>query len=503
VDIATHDLGLDVIYGDTDSVMINTSSTDLALVKEIGERVIKKVNETYKALVLDRDGIFSSMLLLKKKKYAAVVIEEIDGDLIRKRELKGLDLVRRDWCPLSKKTGMFVVDKILSGKKSEEIVHSIHDELRTLATHMRQGKKMMEEYVVTKSLSKKPQDYPDVKNQPHLQVALRMVAANMPVNVGDHIPYIICKAGGGTEDKSCAQRAHHPDEIFRSEGALLVDIEWYIEHQILPPIKRLCEPIDGTSGAQLAACLGLDTIKHSLRSDADAVLSDNWGFVARSRMDFIDRFRSCSRLISVCKDCMVEAHFPDPAPYLDGCDHSIKCNECGSAFFGHCDGERFRRCMVSRSLAVSGGFWAYRNLLILLFDTQLPPGFDFYSPSTQSNLVTALVRKALDSYYDSWLQCDDATCARRTVRQSVRGYVCTGNCHGKMLPVFDPSALYTQMKYFERIFAADEQKHHEVRSFIIHELKKLRRRVSGIVDDNAYAWVRPSLWTTVFENTSK
>jgi DNA polymerase alpha subunit A len=30
VDQATNQLGLDIIYGDTDSVMINTNSTDLA-----------------------------------------------------------------------------------------------------------------------------------------------------------------------------------------------------------------------------------------------------------------------------------------------------------------------------------------------------------------------------------------------------------------------------------------------------------------------------------------
>ena len=42
---------------------------------------------------------------LKKKKYAAVVIKEENGTITYEKELKGLDLVRRDWCPLSKDTG--------------------------------------------------------------------------------------------------------------------------------------------------------------------------------------------------------------------------------------------------------------------------------------------------------------------------------------------------------------------------------------------------------------
>ena len=76
VDIATTQLGLDVIYGDTDSVMINTNITDFKLVNEIGLKVKSSVNKLYESLELDIDGIFKSMLLLKKKKYAAIKIHE-------------------------------------------------------------------------------------------------------------------------------------------------------------------------------------------------------------------------------------------------------------------------------------------------------------------------------------------------------------------------------------------------------------------------------------------
>ena len=73
------------------------------------------------------------MLLLKKKKYAAVVIrEERDGTITYEKELKGLDLVRRDWCPLSKDAGKYVVDQILSGSPREEIVSAIHEYLTEL-----------------------------------------------------------------------------------------------------------------------------------------------------------------------------------------------------------------------------------------------------------------------------------------------------------------------------------------------------------------------------------
>jgi DNA polymerase alpha subunit A len=108
------------------------------------------------------------------------------------KEMKGLDLVRRDWCVLSKETGTFVVEQILSGNPREEIVQSIHDYLSSLAAKIRSGELGLDAFVITKGLNKNPKDYPDCKGQAHLQVALRMLKADIPVNIGDHIPYVIC-----------------------------------------------------------------------------------------------------------------------------------------------------------------------------------------------------------------------------------------------------------------------------------------------------------------------
>ena len=49
---------------------------------------------------------------MKKKKYAALKIENFMSETERKTvcEMKGLDMVRRDWCNLSKIVGKFVLD---------------------------------------------------------------------------------------------------------------------------------------------------------------------------------------------------------------------------------------------------------------------------------------------------------------------------------------------------------------------------------------------------------
>lgn len=75
----------------------------------IYSQVKAEVNKLYKLLEIDIDGVFKSLLLLKKKKYAALVVENHgEGRYSVKQELKGLDIVRRDWCDLAKECGKYV-----------------------------------------------------------------------------------------------------------------------------------------------------------------------------------------------------------------------------------------------------------------------------------------------------------------------------------------------------------------------------------------------------------
>lgn len=58
---------------------------------------------------LDIDGVFKYLLLLQKKKYAAVTMSKgPNGKIILNQEHKGLDIVRRDWCPLASEAGKLV-----------------------------------------------------------------------------------------------------------------------------------------------------------------------------------------------------------------------------------------------------------------------------------------------------------------------------------------------------------------------------------------------------------
>lgn len=125
-----------------------------------------------------------------------------------------------------------------------------------------------------KRLGKDPESYPDAKSQPHVQVAMWLKSRGSAARSGDVISYIFCLGGGGESSKSGqAERAKHPDELRKTGSELVIgkvpsvwcltslnfdssDYEYYLSSQILPPIERLCEPIEGTDRSRLAECLG-------------------------------------------------------------------------------------------------------------------------------------------------------------------------------------------------------------------------------------------------------
>jgi hypothetical protein len=140
-----------------------------------------------------------------------------------------------------------------------------------------------------------------------------MIKNNRRLTVGDHIPYVICEpleADAENSDtkkasKSSTERARHPDEIARSGGILKPDVEWYLTQQILPPVSRLCEPIEGLSQGLIAQRLGLNTSKYTQpRSFGDGELNDDElvNYVPESfksdkeALPDLFRVRSCKRV---------------------------------------------------------------------------------------------------------------------------------------------------------------------------------------------------------------
>lgn len=298
-------LNHNVIYGDTDSIMINTNSQDFEEVYKIGANIKKAVNSIYKNIELDIDGVYQKLLLLKKKKYAAVAVSQKQpGKLEYSYEFKGLDIVRRDWSKIASSTGKIVLDILLSnsGKSMDERVESIYETLSDLGNDLREEKIPLPMLEITKQLTKAPSEYADMSSLPHVQVADRMnTQKNRRFKKGDMIDYIICE---DRTDNPAPKRGYHIDEIKSSAcdeaKKLKVDKLYYLSQQIHPVICRLLEPIEGIDGAVIAEKLGLDP--KDFRSKLKTARNDD---VDGDHMIKTNekKYRECEKFMFPCTGC--------------------------------------------------------------------------------------------------------------------------------------------------------------------------------------------------------
>ncbi|KAI8373058.1 DNA polymerase family B-domain-containing protein [Radiomyces spectabilis] len=401
-------LDLNVIYGDTDSIMVYTNQDDIAKVKEMGYMLKRRVNELYKLLEIDIDGLFKHMLLLKKKKYAALLVEEkANGEIVETVETKGLDLVRRDWCDLSHDVSSRVLKSILSDKDREEVVEDIHNYLRQVGEEIRQGGIPLEKFIINKQLTKNPEEYADAKSQPHVQVALRMRQAGQSIRAGDTIPYVICQVEhlpNGAK-QGFAEKAYHPDDVKHGEKQL--DIEWYLNQQVHPPVARLCSPIEGTDVARIAECLGLDGSKYHVIQASSFEENEDFATLD-SQISDEERFKNAEKLVVKCNHCQGQSIF-------DGIVRKRENDtvECGLY------------CTVCQQMI---------------------------GPSSLQIQLTLAIRSYIRRYYDGWLVCDDTVCDNRTRMISVFGRRCLNQgCRGHMAREYSDKQLYTQLLYFSHM----------------------------------------------------
>eukprot|EP00941_MAST-03F_sp_MAST-3F-sp1_P002310 g2310.t1 len=616
VDLA-RGMGYDVIYGDTDSIMINTNSTSLEDVKVIGSKIKKEVNNLYKLLEIEIDGIYKMMLLLKKKKYAALVVEEDNESsgknstkLKVRRELKGLDMVRRDWCPLSKDIGGRVLDLLMSGRSRDVVVETLHEYMAGVSKRVRYGlpsnngaldsmevdaasltaeqracgRIPLAKYIITKGINKAPHEYPNAKSQAHLCVALRLIAKGRTVNTGDHIPYVICTAESISENENvngenekgknvsksgssagAASRARHPDEVRRSwidakarngVGALLIDREWYLSSQVLPPVSRLIAVIEGTSTGAIADAMGLDSRRYRQGSSlGDGGYDDEDAFFAAGKdLSDAERFKECQPLELRCTRPECCASFIFRGALSDDVALAVE----GSKLVGAAEN-------VSKRIAAAAG---KENAIGTENMKDKNDGnkqtFDPNAPLRTSTLtnkgvccpycnhtlnlagvanqITLVIRKAVHKYYQNVTVCDDAACGAKTCQQRVTlistgggrtGQQCTvDGCGGTMHEVYPARHLYSQLRYVAALFDVERArkkllKENSVRASraaklrtkgkepkaedellpdllpkpgtdLWHNLDNVAGTVRDQIEESRYFWVRPTLWRAVF-----
>ncbi len=264
------------------------------------------------------------------------------------------------------------MDEILSGKNREEVIENIHNMLRTKAEDVRNGRVDIKKFVITKSLTKAPEDYVDSRNQPHVQVALKLKAAGKSIKPGDFIPYVICKSSSTL----LAEKAFSPELLNKGDDSPVLDIEWYLQQQILPPATRLCDGVPGGEASQLADCLGVTY--NAPQIIAPTQPSITW------HVDKEERFQNLKPINFPCPGCKKMVSISASTTLPSSCSH------CQRGF-----------------------------------------GFEFLK-----NQLTLFKRNLIGQYYNSYFVCDEPSCKQKS-RQFIfkKTPKCTvPGCRGSMQP---------------------------------------------------------------------
>ncbi|KAK6581599.1 hypothetical protein PZA11_006290 [Diplocarpon coronariae] len=231
----THDA--QVIYGDTDSVMVKFGCKDLPTAMKLGEEAAAYVSSKFiKPIKLEFEKVYFPYLLINKKRYAGLYWT--NPDKYDKMDTKGIETVRRDNCRLVQN----VIETVLRMILIDRDVQGAQDYVKDTISDLLQNKIDMSKLVITKALAKA--DY--TAKQAHVELAERMKKrdAGSAPTLGDRVAYVIIKGSAGAKNFERSE-----DPIFVLENNIPIDTKYYLDNQLAKPLGRIFEPILGETKA--------------------------------------------------------------------------------------------------------------------------------------------------------------------------------------------------------------------------------------------------------------
>lgn len=229
----------EVIYGDTDSVMIKFGTEDLKRAMELGSEAAVKVSETFtKPIRLEFEKAYWPYLLISKKRYAGLYWT--NPDKYDKMDTKGIETVRRDNCRLVQT----LIDTCLRKMLIDRDVQGAEDFVKQTISDLLQNKVDMSQLVISKQLAKA--DY--AAKQAHVELAEKMRKrdpGSAPA-LGDRVPFVIVK---GVKGAAAYERSEDP--LYVLEHGVPIDSRYYLDNQLSKPLMRIFEPIMGSKASSL------------------------------------------------------------------------------------------------------------------------------------------------------------------------------------------------------------------------------------------------------------
>ncbi|XP_038073586.1 DNA polymerase delta catalytic subunit-like [Patiria miniata] len=240
----------EVIYGDTDSVMVKFGVDTVAESMELGKEAAQMISDTFPhPIKLEFEKVYYPYLLINKKRYAGLFYSR--PDTYDKMDCKGIETVRRDNCPLVANMINSCLQKILIGRDPEGAV----DHAKQTISDLLCNRIDISQLVITKELTKTGEEY--AGKQAHVELAARMRKrdpGSAPA-LGDRVPYVII---AGVKGAAAFEKSEDP--IYVLENNIPIDTRYYLDNQLKMPLLRIFEPVIGEHKAQAVLFKGEHTL---------------------------------------------------------------------------------------------------------------------------------------------------------------------------------------------------------------------------------------------------
>ena len=204
------ELGLNVIYGDTDSIFVEHQPQKVeALCRMIDEKL---------GLDMEPDKIYKIILFTEaKKRYCGLLP---DGSL----DTVGLEAVRGDWANVAKDAQERILELVLKQRSPDRAVEFA----RGYIVKIREQRVPFRDMIIWKTLTKPVEQYE--VNAPHVQAAKMLINSGWDLAVGDKVGYVVTRGAGKLYERVKPYVFASYDEV---------DKEYYISNQVVPAVLRI------------------------------------------------------------------------------------------------------------------------------------------------------------------------------------------------------------------------------------------------------------------------
>jgi DNA polymerase delta subunit 1 len=226
--------GADVIYGDTDSVLVLWSKgCSLEDSMRLGREAAGKISAQFpKPIKLEFEKCYYPYLLVNKKRYAGLLWTSPEKHDYM--DCKGIEAVRRDNCRLVANVISTVLDLLLIKRDLNGAIAVV----KRVISDLLQNKIDVSLLVISKALTKAEDAYENKQAHVVLAEKLRKRDPGTAPSLGDRVPYVIIT---GTKGEPTYSRAEDP--LYVLEHNIPIDNHYYLENMLRKPLERIFDPV--------------------------------------------------------------------------------------------------------------------------------------------------------------------------------------------------------------------------------------------------------------------